>query len=207
MRYLHSVIYGALERAEKNQLILRNVSKLTTLPRRTKRDIKPLTIEQLRDKLLPAIAADRFCAGIVLAFYTGLRRGELLGLRWQDIDLKGGVLHVRQTLMRIKIGNSSRLVFQEPKTPMSRRTIPLSSTCLEALNRHKAQQAQEKLLLGQGYQDQGLVFCHPDGQPLEPWNFAKRFHRMLERAGLPRIRLHDARHTFATLMLEPGESP
>jgi len=101
----------------------------------------------------------------------------------------------------------TRLLFQEPKTSLSRRTIPIPEECLAALKQHKARQAKEKLLLGQAYQDHGLVFCQADGKPIDPRNFLRSFDRMIERAGLPPIRFHDARHTFATLRLELGESP
>ncbi|MBI2877441.1 MAG: site-specific integrase [Candidatus Tectomicrobia bacterium] len=105
------------------------------------------------------------------------------------------------------MGPKTRLIFQEPKTPQSRRTIPLPEEILEALRHHKASQAQEKLLLGQAYQDHGLVFCQPDGRPLDPHTFGDNFKRSLKTAGLPHIRVHDARHTFATLLLELGEHP
>jgi integrase len=97
--------------------------------------------------------------------------------------------------------------FQEHKTPQSRRAIPIPEGCLVALRWHRAHQAQEKLLLGEAYNDQNLVFCKPDGSPLHPPSFPRHFKAMLRQAGLPPIRLHDARHTFATIVLELGESP
>ena len=86
-------------------------------------------------------------------------------------------------------------------------TIPIPQECLAALKQHKARQAEEKLLLGQAYQDHGLVFCQANGKPIDPRNFLRSFDRIIEQAGLPPSRIHDARHTFATLMLELGESP
>jgi integrase len=136
-----------------------------------------------------------------------------LALRWQDVDLARGLIHIRQTLARVRVhgrssaGQKTRLIFQEPKTEQSRRTIPIPADIVEELLRHKARQAQERLLLGQAYEDHGLVFCAANGRPLEPVDFYRRFVRPLLRAGLPARRFHDARHTFATLMLELGESP
>jgi integrase len=134
-------------------------------------------------------------------------------LRWRDLDLGTGLLKVRQTLVRVgnhdatNGGRKTRLIFQEPKTNPSRRTIPIPEDIIEELKRHKAQQAQEKLLMGQAYEDYGLVFCQANGQPIDPRNFTRYFERLLKQAGLPHIRFHDGRHSFATLMLELGESP
>jgi len=89
----------------------------------------------------------------------------------------------------------------------SRRTIPIPPTCLTALRHHKARQAEEKLVFGKSYQDYGLVFSRPDGRPIAPTEFSRHFGRLLKRAGLSRIRLHDAHHTYATMMLELGEGP
>lgn len=145
-----------------------------------------------------------------LEFGTGLRRGEILAARWSDVDLDTGVLHVRQALSRVRNrGNGTRkthLEFHEPKTDSSRRTIPIPSDIIEELRHHKSRQAQERLLLGQAYQDHGLVFCEPDGRPIDPRTFTRRFDALLKQAGLPHFNFHSARHAYATIALELGES-
>jgi integrase len=104
-------------------------------------------------------------------------------------------------------GRKLRLIFQAPKTDRSQRTIPIPADIVEVLRRHKARQAEERLLLGAAYEDHGLVFSSAIGRPISPPDFYKAFVRLLQRARLPRVRFHDTRHTFATLMLELGESP
>jgi integrase len=210
---LHILVSGALEQAVKHQLVARNVSTLTIRPRTLDREMATLTLDQVATQLLPAITHDRLFPAVLLAFSTGLRRGELLAVRWQDLDLMAAVVHIRQHLVCVRrhnnagTGKKTELAFHEPKTPQSQRTLPLTPECVTALRRHKAHQAEERLLLGQAYQDHGLVFCKEDGRPLNPKVFLVQFQRRLQRAGLPKVRIHDARHTFATLMLELGESP
>ena len=133
VRYCHTLLHGALAHAEKHQLVARNVSKLTERPRAVRKEMHTLTLDQITEKLLPAIAKDRLFAAIFLAFGTGLRRGELLALRWKDVDVKTGTLQVRQTLVRVtnhhvpKGEGRTRPIFQEPKTSPSRRTIPITT--------------------------------------------------------------------------------
>lgn len=210
IRLLHAVLRGALNQAVKNQLVIRNVSEATELLAGPKRPIAPLSLLQ-GSQLLPSIANDRLSAAILLGLATGLRRGELLALRWQDLDLESGLLQVCQILVRVRVheatgGPRSRLIFQEPKTGDSRRTIPIPLDVVEALRRQKARQGEEKLLMGQAYEDHGLVFCLANGRPLDPTTFYRHFLALLKRAGLPRYHVHDLKHTFATLMLELGES-
>jgi integrase len=115
IRAHHRLLSGALTQAEKNQLVVRNVCRLVDLPRQPRRETNTLTMEQFTGQLLPALQNDRLYAAYLTLFMTGLRRGELLGLRWKDIDLTAGELHVRQTVVRVK----EKLMFSEPKTDKS----------------------------------------------------------------------------------------
>jgi integrase len=210
VRQLHTLLHGALAQAEKTGLVARNVSRLTTPPRARVQERPTLSVTQMTQAVLPHLTGERLGVVIVLACGTGLRRGELLGLRWQDVDLSQALLQVRQALARLhapQAGKKTQLVMQAPKTAQSRRTIPLPAVCVQTLRQHRARQAEKKLTLGPAYRDQGLVFCQEDGTPLNPAAVNRCFTRALRRAGLPHLRLHNLRHTFATWMLELGESP
>ena len=206
IRLHHVTLSHALTLAEKHHLVVRNVAQLAEPPRLQRQERRTMTVEEVTTKLLPALKGHRLHVAFLLLFMTGLRRAEVAGLRWQDIDGQGEVMHIRQALVRVKhhaIGRTS-LVFQEPKTEHSRRTIPLPELCLAALRHHRAQQAEERLMLGQGYTDHGLVFCRADGNPIDPSTLDRAFSQALKRAGLPAMRLHDARHTYATWLLAHG---
>jgi integrase len=140
----------------------------------------------------------------VVALTAGLRLGELLALRWRDVDLQAGMLQVRGTLQRA----GSDLVVAEPKTAHSRRQVALATTAVEALRRHRVTQAEERLRLGAAWQDLDLVFSSEAGGYIDESRLRRNsFWPLLERAGLPRIRFHDLRHTAATLMLRRGVHP
>jgi integrase len=140
---------------------------------------------------------------VILAVTTGLRRGELLGLRWQDVDLDGGKLAVRQSLEQTRAG----LAFKQPKTQKGRRTVTLPPMTLEALRRHKAEQARERLLLGPAYADHGLVLAQADGRPLNPDEVTRAFKRLVKKVGIRSLSLHKLRHTHATLLLGANVHP
>ncbi|MGI9953363.1 site-specific integrase [Moorellaceae bacterium AZ2] len=119
-------------------------------------------------------AGDRLYTAFVLEMATGLRRGELLALRWEDINFEKGMVHINRTLVRVRTEEGpgrTELVYQEPKTEKSREPVPIPKVVLEELKRHRARQEEEKVFWGRAYQDNGLVFCTEDGKPLDPANF------------------------------------
>ncbi len=201
VRYIHTVIHIALEQALKEQHITINPANVVKLPRVTKKEMNTLDIEGI-SKFLEAARDTRHYAAYLLELATGLRRGELLGLRWQDVDLKAGTLRVTQQYVRTNDGN----IFQAPKTNLSRRTVQIPQNVVKEIRAHKAWQAQYRLALGEAYENNDLVFCNEDGRPLDPRSFTRHFGRVLARAGLPKMCFHDLRHTFATLSLQEGVS-
>jgi integrase len=146
----------------------------------------------------------RYYALLVLALTTGLRSGELFGLRWQDVDLDAGMLTVNQTLE--KPGPNPR--FGRPKSKASRRTVTLSAQVVETLRRHKGKQNEDRLQLGAEWYDFGLCFTVFDGKPLRSGNIRRdAFHPLIKKAGVPMIRFHDLRHSHATMLLSAGIHP
>ena len=201
VQYLHTLLRKALKQAVKWGLIPRNVTDAVDAPRSAKKETKYFSFEQVK-AFLKVASEDRFWALYVLAFSTGLRRGELLGLRWEDLDLERGVLRVRRSLT--PDGKS----YNQPKSAKGRRSVQLTTGAVEAPERHKMKQDREKPCLGSLWQEQGLVFPSSIGTPFNPSNLLNRsFKPLLRRAGLPKIRFHDLRHTFATLMFSNGEHP
>jgi len=185
----------------------RNVTEAASPPklfRDARKEIQPLTREQAL-VLLETVRGGRLEALYVLALTTGLREGELLGLRWQDVNLEGATLSVRQQLTRTR---KDGLCFTTPKSPRSRRSIKLTRSAVEALKHHRAAQNEQRLRLGTLWQDSGLVFTSVKGTPLDVANVTYgSFRPLLERAGVPRIRFHDLRHTCVTLLLLRNVNP
>ena len=198
----HGVLRNALEHAVRDEFVLRNVAKLVQV-KTPRYDVgRGLSVEQAR-ALLKATKGDRFHALYVLAVYLGLRRGELLGLRWADIDLDEGTLTVRHTLQRV----NGELIFKEPKTRSSRRTVPLPGPCLDALKSHATKQAAERLAAGTRWIDEDMVFGTRVGTPLEPDNLSRSWYEVRKVLGEPAPRFHDMRHTCVSLLLAEGTPP
>ena len=203
VHHTHRVLHRAFSQAVRWQLLPRNPCDGATPPRPERAEMRVLGREQVAAFLdatrdLPAHAL------YVLAVTTGMRQGELLGLQWADVDLDAARLAVRRALQR---QNAAGLVFVEPKTSRSRRTILLSQRAVVALREHRRRQLEDRLLSGAAWQDHDLVFANPSGGPLDgSWQRAL-FKEALRRAELPAIRFHDLRHTAATLLLAQGVHP
>jgi integrase len=167
--------------------------------------MRPLSEAEARTFLDAAREAeDRFEALYVLAITSGLRRGELLGLRWDDADLDRGTLRVGRALVR----EGGRHVVGETKTRRGRRRVNLTPRTVAVLKTHRKRQLEHRVRLAGLYEDRGLIFASENGTPLNPENLVKRsFKPLLERTGLPKIRFHDLRHTCATLLLSRGVHP
>jgi integrase len=201
---MHVVLHKALDGAVSDGLIPRNAAKGVKVPRATAhREIRPLTSDQAL-ALFEAAQGDRLEALYVLAVATGLRQGELLALKWEDVEIEEAVLRVRRTLTR----SGGKVDIGSPKTPNSRRSVGLTSRAVEALRAHLARQLAEMEEKGTLYRPGGLVFANEVGGIINPSNLRNRhFARLLKRAGLPKIRFHDLRHTCATLLLSRNVNP
>jgi integrase len=203
VRHLHSVLHSALDDAVKWGLVARNVCDAVKAPARNRTEMQTWNPAQAR-AILAAAAGDDLEALWRLAITTGMRRGELLGLKWADVDFDANALSVRRSLSR---GGSSRLIEREPKTEAGRRRIALSPETTESLRRHRVRQLEYRLSVGIAYEDRDLVFTNPLGAYLHPNTLMRSFARLTKAANVPTIRFHDLRHTSATLLLAEGVHP
>lgn len=200
---LHCILHGALKQAVRWGLITRNVVEMVDAPRRKTPEY--ITWDQQQASAFLAVAdKDDLAALWRLALHTGMRRGEILGLLWADLDLARGALSVKRTLSR---GPGNSFEVGQPKTKHGRRQIELPKSVVQALQKHRKRQVEERLQLGSDYQDGGLVFADALGGPVHPNTLRRHFIRLIKVAGVPMIRFHDLRHTSATLMLSGGEHP
>lgn len=199
----HAVLHDALEFAVKLGLLGRNVTDATEPPRIRRQEMKTWSEDEVQ-RFLTAAEASRYYALFILAVTTGLRAGELFGLRWQDVDLAAGTLTVKQTLEKPGFAPS----FGRPKSRASQRTLPLCHTSIVALRTHRATQNESRLRLGTEWYDFDLVFTVFDGKPLRSGNVTRDvYHPLIEKAGVPLIRFHDLRHSHATMLLSANVHP
>jgi integrase len=207
VRYCLKVLRMALDHACKLDLVPRNVALLVDFPKVEHAEIEPFTPEQAM-KFVEACKGHRLGALFSVATAIGLRKGESLALKWSTIDFERGTLAVRLALQRLKMPGEEKghLLLREPKR-CSKRTINLPRVCVSALLEHRAIQEQEKRLAGTRWQETDYVFTTGIGTPMEPRNLERAYREILAIAGLQHIRLHDLRHTAATLLLTQGVHP
>jgi integrase len=197
-----AVLRNALQTAVRDEVVPRNVARLVTVATPKYRVNRGLTVDQART-VLKGGKDERLYALYVLALCLGLRRGELFGLRWDDLDLETGTLEVVQTLQRV----GGELRFVRPKTDDSERSVPLPGICTEALKAHRERQKTERAKAGMEWREHGLVFPSRIGTPMEPDNLRRSWDRIRTAAGLDSVRFHDLRHTCVSLLLDLGVPP
>ena len=156
------------------------------------------------NRFLEVTKGSPYYALFYTALFTGMRRSELLALRWQDIDFIFSQIYVNRSLHNLKDGS---YVFTEPKSATSRRTIALPPSAILAIKEHREKQALERAMLGIAIKDEDLVFSTMDGKPLRPNTVTRAWTKLAASAGVKVIRLHDARHTHASIMLKQGIHP
>lgn len=208
IRIMRSVLRSAIRQAERESLVVRNVAALSDPPRVGQSESRSLSIPEAR-RLLDAARGDRLEALYALTLTLGLRRGEALGLRWEDVDFDEQTIAVRRQLRRIgadadageSAGRRTQLILKDLKTKRSRRTLHLTQSLAPLLRSHKARQAAEQLAAGPLRADSGLVFTTPTGTPVDPDNFSHYFDRLCRRAGLGHWHPHELRHSAASIML------
>lgn len=203
VHHVHVVLRQALNAAVKLGVIAANVTDRVDAPRMQRPPIEPFTAQEAQ-QFVESARSTRLEALYTLAITTGMREGELLALRWKDVNLDAGALHVVASLQRVGKGWQ----IGQPKTARSRRQVALSPLAVEALRAHRARQLAERMAVADVWQDRGLVFCDEIGDQLSPISVTRTHYQgLLRRAGLPRRRFHDLRHTAATLMFSQGVHP
>ncbi|TVX83698.1 site-specific integrase [Peribacillus simplex] len=193
------IVSASLKKAKVLKLIKDNPAVGIALPKIKRKEIRVWSLEQVNFFISQAKKIKRLTRchiGFLISIFTGMRQGEILGLRWKDIDFDAQTIFVRQTLTQyaeIKAG---------AKNEASVRSIHIPNKLVDELKIYRKQVVQEKLFHGQSYHDNDLVVCTRDGKPMIPRNFRKEFYNLVEKVGLPKIRFHDLRHTHATILIQ-----
>jgi integrase len=195
------VLRTALDRAVKRGLVVRNVASDVQPPKVERAEVRPLTREQAR-AIIDAFTGTPYEMPVLLGLTLGLRRGEVLGLRWSDLDLDRASLTV-QRQVQVQDGEAR---FVPPKSKEARRTLPLPPFLVDRLRAHRTRQLEDRLAAGALWQDHDLVCASARGTPMDPMNLTHRFQERLRKAGLPHMRFHDLRHGAATVLLNNGFS-
>ena len=202
VEYHHRILSEALSHAVKIGLIVRNVVDAVDPPHPRRKAIQTLGVADI-PRFLKSARESPYYALFSTALFTGMRLGELLGLRWRDVDLRLASLSVVQALYK----RSGVCEIIKPKSTASQRRVALSPTLVVILQQHRATQEAQRILIGKQLDEEDLVFAYTDGRPLDPGTVTHAFSKVLTKAGVPHMRFHDLRHTHATLMLKADVHP
>lgn len=202
IQFIHAVLRNALGSAMRDEVVTRNVAKLVEVPAPRYKVGKGLKVAEVKS-ILAAAKDNRLYALYVVAATLGLRRGELLGLHWEDIDLDRATLTVAKTVQRV----GGELLVDDTKSEASDATVPLPKITRRVLLEHRVRQEKEREAAGEIWHGYGLVFPTSVGTPIEPRSLNRHFDRIRTVAGLPGVRLHDFRHTVVSLLLDLGTPP
>ena len=199
------VLHAALKQAQRNKLVFENVCDNVVLPRKETAAIRVLDIDE-QSRLIDALEENYIGRGLLLALYTGMRRGEVLALKWDDYDKEKGYISVNKSLGRVRTysenGNKTELVVGTPKTEKSKRIIPLVDKAVELLEKHRICQNKYRELVGNFYEDHGLIFSSSNGGYMDPGNFNRKLNKVTKELGMESLSPHVLRHSFATRGLE-----
>lgn len=213
VRYVYVLIHGALEQAVRNDLLEKNVNQYVTIPGKEHKEIVPMSLQEV-EQFLKQCKNERLYALYVLALNTGMRKGELLGLQWQDIDFEKKQLTVVHNLALVAHNDvdtdeprKSELILTTPKSAKSKRVIPLNNYVIGQLRSHQERQRMEKKQYQSIYVDNSMVFCREDGTYIHPRYVLQNFQDILRKAGMQKYRFHDIRHTVASLLINSNENP
>ena len=199
VRNVHGMLHKALADAVRWGRVVRNAADAADQPRKSSPEMQVWTPEEMRT-FLEHVRDDRLFAAWQILATTGMRRGELLGLRWADIDVERGSLTIRQ----VRTAVDYTVETGTPKTHKGTRTVSLDPATLAGLRAHRRQQNEDRLIWGGAWMETGLVFVRSDGSAIHPQRLSQWFAQHVRRAGLPRIRLHDVRHSYATAVIRAG---
>ena len=200
VRHAHRLLHTGLARAVVGKKLIRNVASIARAPKVPQKEVVALRADQIGE-LLNKIREHRLYTPAVVALGTGLRRGELLALRWQDIDLEARSLRVERSLGEA----AGKLYFKPPKSQAGRRSLSLAASVVEALREHRKQQLEDRMRLGLGrLPREALVFSDLDGQPLSPDKLSRNWARLVRLQELPAISFHGLRHTHVSALVEGG---
>ena len=205
VQYGHRILSAALEAAVQMEILYRNPARVVKPPRAEKAEVQPPSVNTVNAILTASRKrCDQLFPALWLMAYSGIRRGECLGLRWQQVDFDRQEISIVSSLVR---SAEKGLIFEPPKSAASRRVINLDDGTIEVLRTHKVRQMEHRLTMATSYEDSALVFPNEHGQPLNPMNLTRALGRAAKRIGTEHVKPHDLRHFHASLLLQNGQSP